>query len=95
MLEDSRKRTLEDLIPRILNILAQNPLEQVEAKKLALDLVTEVEEVNRCLEEMKYLKLIDLHTGFGPHYAAQITPIGLANLHNKSILSEGISRDGE
>ena len=40
MLEDSRKRTLEDLIPRILEILASNKNEKIEAKKLAGDLAT-------------------------------------------------------
>jgi glutamate-5-semialdehyde dehydrogenase len=89
MLEDSRKRTLEDLIPRIMEILAKKKDEPVSAKKLADDLATEVEEVNRCLEEMKYLKLIDLHTAFGPRYSAQITPIGMANLKTKANIGSG------
>ena len=89
MLEDSRQRTLEDLIPLILSILARNRDEQVESKTIAQELKTETEEINRCFEEMKYLKLIELFTYFGPLYYAMITPLGLANLaDNKDSLEK-------
>src|SRR5512137_1768890 len=88
MLEDSRQRSLEDLIPSILEVLSEKKTEKVDSKKIATEVCTEVEEVNRCLEEMSYLKLIDLHTAFGPRYQAQITPIGLANLNTKSSSGE-------
>jgi glutamate-5-semialdehyde dehydrogenase len=84
MLEDSRQRSVEDLIPRILEVLSNTKSEKVDSKKIASEVRTEVEEVNRCLEEMNYMKLIDLHTAFGPRYQAQITPVGLANLDSKS-----------
>jgi glutamate-5-semialdehyde dehydrogenase len=80
MKEDSRQRTLEDLIPEVLKMLAEHPQEKMESKHLAGLLHSEVEEVNRCLEEMKYLKLVELHTAFGPRYFAQVTASGLANL---------------
>jgi hypothetical protein len=83
MLEDSRQRTLEDLIPLILAILAGNKDEKFDSKFIAQELKTETEEINRCFEEMKYLKLIELFTYFGPRYFAQITPMGLANLTDK------------
>jgi glutamate-5-semialdehyde dehydrogenase len=88
MLEDSRQRTIEDLIPRILEVLSEKKNEKVDSKKIASEVCTEVEEVNRCLEEMNYLKLIDMHTTFGPRYLAQITPVGLANLRTKSTSGE-------
>jgi glutamate-5-semialdehyde dehydrogenase len=88
MLEDSRQRSIEDLIPRILEVLSENKSEKVDSKKIASEVCTEVEEVNRCLEEMNYLKLIDLHTAFGPRYQAQITPVGLANLDTRATSGE-------
>jgi glutamate-5-semialdehyde dehydrogenase len=90
MLEDSRQRSVEDLIPRILEVLSEKKNEKVDSKIVALEVCTEVEEVNRCLEEMKYLKLIELHTAFGPRYQAQITPVGLANLATRSTSGEVI-----
>jgi glutamate-5-semialdehyde dehydrogenase len=84
MLEDSRQRTLEDLIPKILKVLAKTKNEKVDSKQIAVEVCTEVEEVNRCLEEMSYLKLIELHSAFGPRYQAKITPVGLANLATRS-----------
>ena len=88
MLEDSRNRTIEDLIPRILEVLSDKKNDKIDSKKIAAEVCTEVEEVNRCLEEMNYLKLIDLHVAFGPRYQAQITPVGLANLATKSTSAE-------
>jgi glutamate-5-semialdehyde dehydrogenase len=81
MKEDSRQRTMEDLIPEVLKVLAARPQEKLESREIAALVKTEVEEINRCLEEMRYLKLVELHTAFGPLYYAQITALGLANLH--------------
>lgn len=88
MLQDSRQRSIEDLIPRILEVLSKKNNEKVDSKVIALEVCTEVEEVNRCLEEMSYLNLIELHTAFGPRYQARITPVGLANLASKSTSGE-------
>ena len=87
MLEDNRQRTLEDLIPLILGILARNKDKQFDSKIIAQELKTETEEINRCFEEMRYLRLIELYTIFGPRYSAMITPLGLANLaKNKGLM---------
>lgn len=77
---DSRQRTIEDLIPLILAILAGNKDKKIESRTIAQELKTEREEIDRCLEEMHYLKLIDLFCSLGPRYYAMITPLGLANL---------------
>jgi hypothetical protein len=88
MLEDSRQRTMEDLIPLILAILAGNKDEIFDSKFIAQELKTETEEINHCFEEMKYLRLIELFTYFGPRYCAKITPMGLANLTDKKDSTE-------
>jgi hypothetical protein len=80
MLEDPRQRTMEDLIPLVLDILARNQKGRFDSKMIAKELKTETEEINHCFEEMRYLKLIELFTCFGPRYEARITPLGLANL---------------
>ena len=80
MSEDSRQRTLEDLFPQILKTLARNKEEKFESWAIARELKTETEEIDRCFEEMKFLKLIEMFTYFGPRYFARITPLGLANL---------------
>jgi hypothetical protein len=88
MLEDSRQRTMEDLIPLVLQILAKNEAEKFDSRIVAKELKTEVEEVNRCFEEMRYLHLIEVQTLFGPRYFARITPLGLANLAEKKNVAE-------
>ncbi len=80
MLEDPRQRSMEDLIPLILSILARNQNEKFDSKAVAKELKTETEEINHCFEEMSYLRLIELFAHFGPRYDARITPLGLANL---------------
>jgi hypothetical protein len=88
MLEDSRKRTIEDLIPEILAILARDKDKKCDSHDIADEVKTETEEVNRVFEEMKYLRLIELYTFFGPRYCAQITPLGLANLASNKRTTE-------
>lgn len=82
MLEDSRQRTMEDLFPKILAILAKNVNKRVESIPISRELKTETEEINRAFEKMHLLKLIELYTCFGPRYYAKITPLGLANLED-------------
>ena len=84
MLQDSRQRSIEDLIPEVLTILARSLDEKIDSKIVAQELKTETEEINSCFEEMKYLRLIELFTSFGPRYFARITPLGLANLESKN-----------
>lgn len=74
---------MEDLIPEILAILARKQDEKFDSKTIAQEVKTETEEVNHCLEEMKYLRLIELFSYLGPRYYAMITPLGLANLAKK------------
>jgi len=88
MLQDFRQRSIEDLIPEVLTILARSRDESIESKIVAQELKTETEEINSCFEEMKYLRLIELSTSFGPRYFAKVTPLGLANLESKNNLVE-------
>ncbi len=82
--QDPRQRTIEDLIPAILVILARSTNDKFDSNIIAQELKTEREEIDRCFEEMKYLRLIDLFTYFGPRYSARITPLGLANLEENN-----------
>jgi hypothetical protein len=84
MLEDSRHRSMEDLFPKILSILARNKNIRIYSDNIADELKTETEEINRAFEEMKYLKLIELYNSFGPRYYARITPMGLANIEENN-----------
>lgn len=84
MLQDSRQRSIKDLVPQVLTILARSQDEKLDSKIVAQELKTETEEINSCFEEMKYLRLIELFTCFGPRYLARITPLGLANIETKN-----------
>ena len=83
MLNNLEQENLDNLIPKILHMLSSDPDSKFEAEEIAERLKTGLEEVNRCLEQMSYLKLIDLHVAFGPRYLAQVTAMGLANKDTK------------
>ena len=89
MVQDPRQRTVEDLIPEILALLARSRDEKFDSNIIAQELKTEREEIDRCFEEMKYLRLIELFSSFGPRYFAKITPLGLANLESQNNSMEG------
>ncbi len=87
MREDNRSTKLEGLIPTILQVLAERQDEKVNSHDIAQQIKVGVDEVNRCLEEMRYMRLVELRTALGPSLSARVTPLGLANLENGKHLS--------